>query len=411
MGRNPVLAPDVHLPDPEARPTADGRLAVFGSWDAHDGEWCSDRYRVASTPDLVHWQVHGVSFDRTQVPWAQTSDDPWSLFAPDAIERDGRWFLYFCGSDDSEGVTVAERPEGPFTFARRLLCEGIDPAVFIDDDGLAYYLWGQFNLSGAQLAEDMVSLVPGTEVTDVLTEAAHGFHEGSSLRKRGDTYYLVYTSIARGGATTLSYATASAPLGPYIEQGVIVDNAGCDPSTWNNHGSIQEFAGAWYVFYHRSSRASMWWRRLCIEPIAFDDDGLIAEVPMTSQGAGPPFTPGEHIDGWRACQVTGGAWIGPAPDGGEVLHLPQNAATATFRWLQIDHPVRGWQVAGSGTGVLHARIAETGAPIGTARVVDGLTVDQQLVLPQGRHELTIELRDSAGLLVDGLTIGQPPPGR
>ena len=46
-------------------------------------------------------------------------------------------------TDDSEGVAVSDRPEGPFTDPVQLPCGGIDPAIFIDDDGQAYYYWGQ----------------------------------------------------------------------------------------------------------------------------------------------------------------------------------------------------------------------------------------------------------------------------
>ena len=61
------------------------------------------------------------------------------LFAPDCIEKDGKYYLYFCMQDDSEGVAVSDRSEGPFSDPVQLPCGGIDPAVFIDDDGQAYY--------------------------------------------------------------------------------------------------------------------------------------------------------------------------------------------------------------------------------------------------------------------------------
>ena len=59
----------------------------------------------------------------------------------------------------------------------------------------------------------------------------------------------------------------------------------------------------------RSSRSSLYWRRLCIEPITFDEDGRITEVSMTTQGAGLPLRRGDRIPGWRACEVGGGAFV------------------------------------------------------------------------------------------------------
>ena len=72
--------------------------------------------------------------------------------------------------------------------------------------------------------------------------------------KRGEWYYLVYANIGRRGMPTcIGYSMSKNIIGPYEYKGVIVDNFGCDPYVWNNHGSIAEFNGQWYVFYHRST--------------------------------------------------------------------------------------------------------------------------------------------------------------
>jgi arabinoxylan arabinofuranohydrolase len=412
-GRNPVLPPDVHLPDGEARVMPDGRLYVYGSWDQQDDRFCSPQYRVASTADLRTWTDHGVSFDISRVPWTGTPDATrwpgydWTnptpfmrllgatgdqpapeggmLFAPDAIHRGGRYYLYFCGSDDSEGVAVADRPEGPFHDAVQLACGGIDPAVFVDDDGQAYYYWGQYAARGAKLADDMRSLVPGSTVHDVLTEEMHFFHEGTSIRKVGDTYVAVYSSIERGAPTTLSYATSRSPLGPFEHRGVVIDNARCDPSTWNNHGSIEAFAGQWYVFYHRSSRRSMSWRRLCVEPLVIEDGGAIAEVPMTSQGSGRPFGLGEGIEAWRACEVVGGAFVGPGEDGSERLRGLTPGAAGAFRWVELDEPATTVEIVGRGHGVIE--VCAGGVVVGAVALSQGRSARSAVALPPGRHEL------------------------
>ena len=193
-------------------PTADCTSTAHGT----STTTCSAarEYRVVSTPDLRTWTDHGVSFDVANVAWTGTAEArrwpglDWSrptpymrrlfpsiedrppptgglLFAPDAVHRDGRYYLYFCGSDDSEGVAIANRPEGPFNGASQLPCSGIDPAVFIDDDGQAYYYWGQFAANGAKLAPDMTAFVPGSEVYGLLTEEEHYFHEGTSISESG----------------------------------------------------------------------------------------------------------------------------------------------------------------------------------------------------------------------------------
>jgi hypothetical protein len=64
----------------------------------------------------------------------------------------------------------------------------------------------------------------------------------------------------------------------------------------NNHGSIAEIAGQWYVFYHRQTNGTWFSRQGCAEPIFFDEDGRIAQVPMTSCGlnGGPLRGEGDH---------------------------------------------------------------------------------------------------------------------
>jgi hypothetical protein len=135
-----------------------------------------------------------------------------------------------------------------------------------------------------KLNPDMVSFDKTTVVKDLLTEKEHYSHEGSCMRKISETYYYVYTNIQRGRPTALGYATARSPLGPFTRRGIIIDDHGCDPGTWNSHGSIENFNGLWYVFYHRSSRGGKYRRRLCIEPITILPDGSISEDDLPGWG-------------------------------------------------------------------------------------------------------------------------------
>ena len=151
----------------------------------------------------------------------------------------------------------------------------------------------------------MTAIDHATLHTDLVNEEQHGFHEGASIRKRNGIYYLVYADISRSRPTCISYATGASPLGPFEKGGVIIDNAGCDPETWNNHGSIAEFNGNWYVFYHRSSHGSRYSRRACIDPIHFNDDGGIDEVEMTTQGVSGPLDATTTIEAYRACGLSG----------------------------------------------------------------------------------------------------------
>ena len=337
---NPLLPDNCFLPDAEAHLMSDGRLYLYGSWDiSGNNDYCSREVHCFSTNDMINWIDHGAVFRNDEsfvgLTWAKDS----FLYAPDAIEKDGKYYLYICGNNGEEGVAVADSPAGPFSVAERLDIadeSGIDPAVFVDDDGRAYYLWGQFSLNGGELSSDMKSLIPESVKGNIITEYEHGFHEGASLRKRNGKYYLVYTDITRGRATCMSYAVSDFPLGPYKKGGVIIDNVYCDPSTWNNHGSIAEYNGQWYVFYHRSSQNRNTCRRVCAEPIFFDKDGYIREVEQTSQGASVPLCAYESIPARAACRIMGESYIDHV-DGKEVLSVSSKGHWNMSDWAEYKY--------------------------------------------------------------------------
>ena len=368
---NPILPVQHFVPDAEARQWSDGRMYLYGSYDISGRtSYCSWEYHVFSSADLIHWQHHGESFRSigpdSGVPWTGAP-----LFAPDCVYYNDRYYLFFCNADRSEGVAESLSPTGPFTNAAPIEGadgEAIDPAVLVDDDGQVYYYWGQFHLRGAKLRPDLRGIQPETLCTDLITEAGHGFHEGASIRKRNGIYYLVYTDISRGRPTCMAYATSRAPLGPFTKGGIIIDNTGCDPETWNNHGSIARFAvrgnsmtpkvtddllrtdRQWYIFYHRSSQASPFNRRVCVEPIHFNADGSIAEVEMTTQGITGPLPASRPIEAWRACLLHGHvrtAADGPTesdPTVRERLTLIHHGDWAAYKYLDFNaQPVHTFQ--------------------------------------------------------------------
>lgn len=291
-----------------------------------------------SSTDLLNWTLHRDVFSSVspndEVPYSDNL-----LFAPDCIEKDGKYFMYYCmsGGGHNEGTAVADSPIGPFKDGR--IVEGptqIDPSVFIDDDGQAYMTWGQFDCKIAKLKPNMREIDQTTIHNNVITEKEHFFHEGSQLIKRNGIYYLVYAHIGRRGmATCLGYATASSPFGPYKYGGVIIDNFGCDPHVWNNHGSIAEINGKWYVFYHRSTEGSVMMRKACVEPITFNSDGSIDEVEMTTQGVSGPLNPFKEIEAERACYLTGNVRVHCDGAGNEMLDQIKNGDTAAYKYFNF----------------------------------------------------------------------------
>lgn len=297
---NPISPMGVYIADPTARVWKDGKLYIYGSRDESPNHYCSKSYHVMSTVDMKNWTLHPYSFRNNE-----------TLYAPDAWYKDGQYYLYYDIPNGTEYVATSDSPTGPFKDGVKI--EGpqqIDPNIFIDDDGQAYYFWGQFSAKGAKMNPDLKTLDWSTYVDGIVTEADHYFHEGSFVFKRGDYYYFTYADISQNKRpTSIGYAMSKSPLGPYEYKGVIVNNAGCDPETWNNHGSIVQFGDQWYVLYHRSTHGSNTMRKACIEPIKFNEDGTIDEVEMTSQGAGAPLDAFKQIYGAQACWMDGNVRI------------------------------------------------------------------------------------------------------
>lgn len=322
---NPILPVKYYIPDVEARVWEDGRLYLYGSADKCGGDdYCSREYHVFHTDDLKNWTAEEKVF-HIEKAWKADKDE--LLWAPDCVKIEGKYCMFYCTSRGGEGVAFSDYPQGPFEQAKPIGYvngTGIDPSVFVDDDGSVYYFWDQIRAKGAKLDTAAWKVIPETIVEGILTEEEHGFHEGASMRKRNGIYYLVYTDISRGRPTCLGYAVSASPLGPFEKKGIIIDNTGCDPMSWNNHGSIEEVNGQWYVFYHRSTHNGYFNRRVCIEPIEFTEDGMIKEVEMTTQGADEPLDALVKLQAYRACRLKGKGYIDDYRDGEEAYEYIAN---------------------------------------------------------------------------------------
>ncbi len=340
LAQNPIVPPGVYIADLSAHVWDDGKLYVYGSVDESTDYYCSYKYHVLSTADLKTWELFEDRFaskgENDQVP-----ESDHLLFAPDCQFKNGTYYLYYCLPDRefTEGLAISSSPTGPFTNGRNIKLYGynqIDPCVFIDDDGQAYYIWGQFTAKMAKLKPNMIEIDATTIRDSVLTEGEHFFHEGGYMVKRNGIYYFIYAHLGRANMPTcIGYATSRSSMGPFKHGGVIVNNDHCDPGVWNNHGSIVEFNGQWYVFYHRSTHNSKMMRKACVEPIFFNDDGSINEVEMTSQGAGPPLDAFSTIDAEGACLLFGNVRIQAFTSDNEELAGIQNEDRVAYKYIDF----------------------------------------------------------------------------
>lgn len=297
--QNPVIR-DQFTADPTAR-VFNGKVYVFPSHDIptppgknlRKNWFCMEDYHVFSSPNLVNWTDHGVIVSQDKVAWVDSTS--YSMWAPDCIERNGKYYFYFpsrtktVGPDGRKvfriGVAIAAQPEGPYQPQLKPIkgVYGIDPNVFIDKDGQAYLYWAQGDIYVAKLKENMLELASEPKVVTELPE--NGLKEGPFLFERKGIYYLTYPHV-QNKIERLEYATGDNPMGPFKFGGVVMDESpmGC----WTNHQSITPFKGQWYLFYHQDALSPNFDknRSFCIDSLFFNADGSIRKVTPTLRGVG-----------------------------------------------------------------------------------------------------------------------------
>jgi hypothetical protein len=328
----------------------------------------------APPDDLGDWRYEGVSYRKDQDPHNPDGKlELWAPDV--CKGADGRYYLYYALRFFPEiGVAVSDKPAGPYAFYGHLKHKNgeiwhedmpFDPAILAEDKDHIWLYSGfgvpplpdnvtpetiaalpQFqntpesaqtltednegllqaleimrhpskNCSCLRLAPDMLTVLESSPVAPAQISAkgtsfeAHPFFEASSIRKIGDTYYLVYSSIQ---GNELCYATSKHPDKGFVFGGVIISNGDLGYKgntkrrafTANNHGGMVEVNGQWYIFYHRHTNLRQYSRQGCAEPITILADGSISQVEMTSCGLnGGPLPARERFSAHICCNVMG----------------------------------------------------------------------------------------------------------
>jgi hypothetical protein len=426
-GQNPIVRNQFSA-DPSARVFGD-RVYVYPSHDilatAGRGRlawFCMEDYHVFSSSNLTDWTDHGMIITQNSVPWVKP--DSYSMWAPDCIERNGKYYFYFPTSPKDTvaygrgfrvGVAVADKPTGPFIPQETPIKDvrGIDPNVFIDKDGQAYLYWSAGNIYGAKLKANMLEL--DSEVKTLGELPAKGLKEGPYLFERKGIYYLTYPHV-ENKTERLEYATGDNPLGPFKVSGVIMDESpsGC----WTNHHSIIQFKGQWYLFYHDKNYSPRFdkARSIRADSLSFNADGSIKKVIPTLRGIGISdakkeiqvdrysalSNEGVSIDfidttnrflGWKTIFNKAGAWVqyntvdfGKKPFKTFLINaISETGATLQIRTGSIAGPV----------------IAEFKVPKSSEWKITKSTPQQ---LPRGVQNLFISMKDDKQVAVDWIRV-------
>ncbi len=284
---NPLVR-HVYTADPTAK-VFKNRLYVYTSHDRQDAEyflmtdWC-----LFSTDDMENWVDHGVIFSLDDIPWAK--DMAW---APDCITRKGKYYFYYPVERTKIGVAVSDRPDGGFKDSGRPLVdntgqveligpEPIDPTTIIEK-GQAYIYFGCREFRWAKLKSNMTEIDGDIKKMEIIgnedDKQNHGgfFGEAPFIFKRKGLFYMLYSN-GWGRTSRMVYATSKSPEGPFTYRGNVLGAV----SSATTHGSMVEFKGQWYIFYHNKELSGKDFRRsIAFDKIYFNEDGSIREAEQT----------------------------------------------------------------------------------------------------------------------------------
>lgn len=281
--------PDVHV--------WDGTVWMYCSQDRNKdttihkkGYDSMDGYHVFSSKDMINWIDHGEILHSKDVDWG------WELggfmWAPGAARKDGKYYLYYPHKDKEGkwriGVAVGDAPTGPFEDIGQPLegLSGIDPKIFIDDDGVAYIynnpgVVARLKPNMIELAEEAKKIVYAAE--EVMENDTLRFLEGAFMHKKDGTYYFSYTNW-KNKTYQGYYATADNPYGLFEWKGSMAPK----PQGAQDHHSIIRFNDQWYYFYHIAIKEYPKFKEgqgriVCYDKLFYNEDGTIQMVKHTRE--------------------------------------------------------------------------------------------------------------------------------
>lgn len=467
QGLNPYLPSWEYIPDGEPY-VFNGRLYVYGSHDRFNGHaYCLNDYVCwsASEQDLTDWRYEGVIYQKTDDPL--NPEGSMCLYAPDVtVGPDGRYYLYYVlDKVPVVSVAVSDTPAGKFEFYGYVhYSDGVrlgervgdqpqfDPGVLTEGD--TTYLYTGFCAIGDRSRKGAMATVLGSDMLTIVEAPVivapsepyskgsgfegHEFFEAPSIRKRGSTYYFIYSSIVMH---ELCYATSKEPTKGFVYQGVIVSNNDLHIDSYkpadqpmyyggNNHGSIVKANGEWYIFYHRHTNGTNFSRQGCSERIEFLEDGSIPQVEMTSCGTngGPLIGHGEY-PAYLACNLfckdealyTGapGEWMDSrfpkvtqdGKEGDEEVGFIANmrdSATAGFKYFRCEGITKvKIKVRGYCRGAFEVKTTWNGPVLGRIPV-DFTNVwteySTEMTIPDGIHALYLTYTGEGGASLASFTL-------
>lgn len=191
---------------------------------------------IFTSKDLVNWKQVGHVLDRPSQLKVENSGVSHGIYAPDIKYNQHNDTFYMITTQFAGGignmVVKTKDPAKGWSEVQKLNFEGIDPAIFFDDDGKAYIVHNDAPPQGSEqynghrvikmwdydLEKDQV--VPGSDKIIVnggvdLSQKPIWI-EGPHIYKKNGKYYLMCAEGGTGGNHSEVIFMSDSPKGPYV---------------------------------------------------------------------------------------------------------------------------------------------------------------------------------------------------
>lgn len=191
---------------------------------------------IFTSKDLVNWKQVGHVLDRPSQLKVENSGVSHGIYAPDIKYNKHNDTFYMITTQFAGGignmVVKTKDPAKGWSEVQKLNFEGIDPAIFFDDDGKAYIVHNDAPPQGSEqynghrvikmwdydLEKDQV--VPGSDKIIVnggvdLSQKPIWI-EGPHIYKKNGKYYLMCAEGGTGGNHSEVIFMSDSPKGPYV---------------------------------------------------------------------------------------------------------------------------------------------------------------------------------------------------
>ena len=208
--RNPVLPGS--FPDPSICRAGGGYYMAHSTFEYFPG------VPISHSKDLVNWKIIGHCLDReSQLPLEGIRASA-GIFAPSLRYSDGIFYMVTTNVKGGGNFYVtAKNPAGPWSEPVFVDNEGMDPSLFFDDDGKAYYIRHVGEADG-YIGQSEIDIKTGKlkgELKKIWGGTGGIWAEGPHMYKINGLYYLL---ISEGGTSydhCVTVARSDSPWGPF----------------------------------------------------------------------------------------------------------------------------------------------------------------------------------------------------